>query len=258
VQPLNLARLQHVPDDTALLVLTPPQTDMLPGEQAALRDYVDRGGSILWLSDPGEHASLDFLAAMLGVGWRKGVIVDPLAASALAVDDPRLVLVDDYPAHVASSQLRAPVLLVQAAAIEPPVRGWEVQPLLTATAQQPLVEDYRPGQAIPQTDAPGAILGATLSRRSGERMQRVVVIGDGDFLSNSYIGNGANLPLGLNLVDWLTESELFLDSFARPAPDQIVELGKWQTVGLAGILLLVLPLGFLALGMARAWRRSRG
>jgi ABC-type uncharacterized transport system involved in gliding motility auxiliary subunit len=259
LQPLNLVRLQRIPDDAAVLVLTPPQTALLPGERAALRDYLDRGGSILWLADPGEQTPLGGVADTLGIRWRPGVVVDPLAASALAVDDPRLVLIDSYPVHAVTDQLRAPVLLAQAAVVEPPAQGWDVQPLLQTTAQQSLVEGFQPGQAIEHGDGlAGATLGITLSRRRDDRVQRIAIVGDGDFLSNSYIGNGANLPFGLNLVDWLTASELFLDSFTRPAPDQIVELGKWQTIGLAGGLLLVLPAAFLALAVSRWWRRSRG
>lgn len=258
VHPLNLARVQTVPDNAALLVLTPPQTELLPGEVVALRDYVDRGGNILWLSDPGEQASLEFLAKALGVRWRNGVMVDPVAAEALAVEDPRLVLIDQYAQHAASAQLRAPVLLVQAAALDQDDQRWQLQPLLAASAQQALVEDFQPGQKAAGAPAEGALLAATLSRRNGERQQRVAVFGDGDFLSNSYIGNGANLPLGLNLVDWLTESELFLDSYTRPAPDQVISLGKWQIVGIAGVLLLALPLGFLVAGGMRGWRRLRG
>lgn len=97
-----------------------------------------------------------------------------------------------------------------------------------------------------------------LSRSVDGRRQRLAVFGDGDFLSNSYLGNGANLALGLNLVDWLTQSEAFLDSYARPVPDQVLELGYWQVVTLAVGLLLALPLGFLVMAGTRWWRRRRG
>ncbi|HEX5513794.1 MAG TPA: GldG family protein [Gammaproteobacteria bacterium] len=255
LQPLNLIRLQEIPDNTALLLLTPPQTALLPGERGLLRDYVERGGSMLWLGDPDEQAQLEFLAETIGLRWRPGVVLDPQAAAALATDDSRLVLIDDYPRHAATAQLRAPVLLVQAAAMEPPVVGWDVAPLLAPAASQVLVERYPDGAPQPVT---GAALGLALSRQQGERRQRIVVVGDGDFLANSYIGNGANLPLGLNLVDWLTESELFLDSFARPAADQLIELSRWQIIVLAAALLLALPLSFLTAAAASWWRRRRG
>lgn len=255
LQPLNLIRAPEIPGNTALLVLTPPQTELLPGEQAALRRYVEAGGSLLWLGDAGEQAPFDFLADQLGVRWYPGVVVDPQAAEILAVDDPRLVLVDRYHGHAVTEQLRAPVLLVQAAALMPPAAGWDVQPLLEPTAGQALMDGYPAGEPQAPTNA---LLGLTLSRRVADREQRVAIIGDGDFLANSYIGNGANLPLGLNLVDWLTRSELFLDSYTRPVPDQTIVLSRWQTIMIAGGLLLVLPVGFLGVAASRWWRRRRG
>lgn len=255
LQPLNLVRLGAIPDNTALLVLTPPQTPLLPGERAALRAYLDEGGNLLWLADPGEQAELEFLTNALGVRWRSGTVMDPEAAAALGVDDSRFVLIDDFPKHAVTAQLRAPVLLVQAGALQPPTAGWEVEPLLPLAAQHALIESYPNG---PQVAADDVLAGLMLSRSVQGQRQRVAIIGDGDFLSNSYIGNGGNLPLGLNVVDWLTQSEAFLDSYTRPVADQIIELGEWQTVALAVGLLLVLPLGLLGMGGSRWWRRRRG
>lgn len=258
LQPLNLIR-DPIPDNTALLVLTPPQVDLLPGERAALSRYLGRGGNLLWLADPGEHARLAPLAQSLGIEWQNGVVVDPAAAATLAVDDARLVLLDGYPAHPVTARLQAPSLLVQASALTAAPAGWEAMPLLSADSGQYLLTDYRTGMALtPPEKAPPLTLGVGLQRQLGERRQRVVVIGDGDFLANEYLGNGANLPLGLNLVDWLTESEVFLDSYARAAPDQVVTLTETQTLIIALGFLLVLPGGFLGGAAWVWWRRRRG
>ena len=43
--------------------------------------------------------------------------------------------------------------------------------------------------------------------KMGELQQdlaRIVVVGDSDFLSNTYLGNGANLEWGLNSLNWLS------------------------------------------------------
>ncbi|NLO81183.1 MAG: hypothetical protein GX093_12920 [Xanthomonadaceae bacterium] len=255
LQPLNLLRAEAIPDNTALLVVTPPQVPLLPGERAVLLRYLEDGGNLLWLADPGEEGELAFLAEAIGLRWRPGVVVDPQAAAALGIDDSRLVLIDDFPEHVITASLRAPALLVQSGALEPPAAGWEVAPLLPLSPQHGLVQDYPDGAA---TTAAGALAGVALSRSVDGRRQRLAVFGDGDFLSNSYLGNGANLALGLNLVDWLTQSEAFLDSYARPVPDQVLELGYWQVVTLAVGLLLALPLGFLVMAGTRWWRRRRG
>ena len=54
--------------------------------------------------------------------------------------------------------------------------------------------------------------------------QRVIVTGDGDFLSNTYLGNAGNLDLGLNMVHWLSHDDAFIDIRVKPAPDTTLEL----------------------------------
>lgn len=256
--PVNLSR-EPLADNVALLVLTPPQTELLPGERRALLDYVARGGNLLWLGDPGEEAHLADLGRALGVEWLPGVVLDPLAAATLGTADPRLVLLETHPPHPAVARLNAPVLLPQAQALRGLAEGWEVQPLLVAEGGQFLLEDYRPGQPLPIVrNAPPLALGLTLSRALDGGRQRVAVLGDGDFLSNMYLGNGANLRLGLNLVDWLTESELFLDSYTHAAPDQVIEFGRIETLLIGFGFFLALPLLLAAGAVWAYWRRRRG
>ncbi len=52
-QTVNLA-VTAIPDNTSVLVLASPRVELLPGEVAAIQDYVKRGGNLLWLAEP-EH-----------------------------------------------------------------------------------------------------------------------------------------------------------------------------------------------------------
>ena len=53
-------------------------------------------------------------------------------------------------------------------------------------------------------DVPGPVnIAVALERNVNERAQRVVVVGNGHFLSNQFLGNGGNLDLGVNLINWL-------------------------------------------------------
>ena len=55
-------------------------------------------------------------------------------------------------------------------------------------------------------------LGFALSRlspRPDRREQRAVVIGDGDFLSNRFLGNGGNRELGQRVFNWLLAATTF-------------------------------------------------
>ncbi len=266
LEPLRLGERAGVPAGIDLLVVAGPRTELFPGALRALADYLGRGGNLLWLAEPADAQRLAVLVEALGVAPQPGVIVDPQAKAVLAVDDPRMVLLEDYPRHSVTQRLQAPTLLPQAGALDLiGERHWHFEPLLVTRARHQLVLDYDgpQRQVVELADDERLLLGLALSRQAmGElalpARQRVVVIGNGDFLSNTYIGNGANLQLGLNIVDWLTESEVFLDLYVQSAPDQRLELSRAQTLVIGFGFLLGLPLLFLGIGGWHWWRRRSG
>jgi hypothetical protein len=88
--------------------------------------------------------------------------------------------------------------------------------------------------------------------------QRIVIIGDGDFLSNTYLGNGANLELGLNMVHWLTLDDAPILIPPRiAAPDPALNLSEGALALIAAVFLIGLPLALLASGWLIAFRRQR-
>ena len=105
-------------------------------------------------------------------------------------------------------------------------------------------------------EKPGPLNIALLfTRKEGEKDQRIVIFGDGDFISNAYLGNGANLNLGLNLVRWLSGDEKLLDIPAKTAPDLTLELSQFAGTAIAITLLILMPLGLFGTGFYIWWRR---
>ena len=87
--------------------------------------------------------------------------------------------------------------------------------------------------------------------------QRLAVIGDGDFLANSYLDNAGNRDLGLALVRWLTGEDRLIDIPAAEADAQALQLSKPAIAVISLGSLIVLPLLLLTAGLLLAWRRSR-
>lgn len=79
---------------------------------------------------------------------------------------------------------------------------------------------------------------------SGEdlRQQRIVIVGSGGFLSNTYSGNGGNIDLGLNIANWLTNQEKLIAITPRAAKDNTVTLSRTQLTAISALLIIVLPL----------------
>ncbi|MGD9000290.1 MAG: GldG family protein [Granulosicoccaceae bacterium] len=266
VQPLNLATSPSIPDNTSVLVIASPQVDLLPGEATLLNRYLDAGGNLLWLAEPGSTHGLDGLAERLGIEFHPGMIVDP-TTQLLGIQDPRFTLIGEYALHPITDQFANVTLYPQAVGMEI-IEGsdWQVQPLLITAANSWMETGEMTGALALDAgeDIPGPLtLGAALTReRSGKDTeagseQRLVVIGDGDFLSNAYLGNAGNLDLGLNVFNWLSRDDNLIDIPARTTPDRSLALSRTSQGAIGLGFLLVVPLALLGTGVLIWWRRRR-
>jgi hypothetical protein len=98
-------------------------------------------------------------------------------------------------------------------------------------------------------------IASAFERTVGDREQRVIVVGTGHFLSNSFIGNGGNLALGLGMLNWLAGDDALVSIDARPAADTQLEIDSMQLYLIAFVVLLLLPFAFAVTGTVVWWRR---
>jgi ABC-type uncharacterized transport system involved in gliding motility auxiliary subunit len=269
---INLAENAVIPDNTAALVISAPQVDLLPGEVKAVQDYVSRGGNLLWLGEPGPLHGLEPLAKQLGVRFLQGIVVD-LTTQLLGIQSAAIAAVTSYdPSQPVTKDFNLLSVFPLAAGLTvtaPP--GWQSQTLLkTGTNSWVETGDISSGKVSfsDKDDIRGPVtIGISLTRerggvnvKSGEkpapRQQRVIVTGDGDFLSNQYVGNVGNLDLGINMANWLSADEDFLDIPAKTAPDTNLQLSPLQS-GIIGFGFWIgVPVILLSGGLA-IWLRRR-
>lgn len=254
--------LQPVPQGLSLLVLASPSTPWLPAEFAHLTDFVEGGGALLWLTDPGPDG-LDALLDRLGLLRLPGTVADA-AGRALKFPDLRFLPVDVYPEHALTRDFSAVTLLPRASALAArPGGAFIAHPLLRSGAESWTETGADPDPAFDSMagELPGPLdLAFALSRLSpspDHQEQRVVVMGDGDFLSNQFLGNGGNRELGLRITDWLLDDDSTLGLDLPRAPDATLELSPraaaWISIG----WLIALPLLLLLGGAITVARRRR-
>jgi len=267
--PLNLATATQIPENLDVLVIAGPRVALAAAEVGAIVDYVERGGNLLWLSEPDESAGLEPLAKALSLHAIAGTVVDGNGA-ALGIGDPSFIAVSAYPASPITHDFVLTTLFPQTAALAAVSDArWKAMPLLR-TGQK----SWTQIGAIPKSgdattiaydadkgEIPGPLdLGFALSRLSpspAKKEQRVVAIGDGDFLSNAFLGNGGNREFGQRVFDWLLADDAMIDLPDKGAPDRQLQLSQTQ-LGVIGLgFLLVLPVLLLAAGGWIWWRRKR-
>ncbi|MCP5159983.1 MAG: GldG family protein [Gammaproteobacteria bacterium] len=266
---LDLAVESRIPDEAAGLVIASPQTPLSSDEIRVVLDYVQRGGNLLWLLEPADPSGLQALAALLGITLLPGVVVDA-DTPRLGIQHPAFIPIADYGPHAITMSLRSPALLPQAIALEvQPLADWQMAVLLESQSSSWTETGSLEGQIQfdpDSTERPGPLtVGVALFRswptESGElgdvTQQRLVIIGDGDFLSNTYLGNGANLALGLNILNWLVLDEALIISPPRAVPDPSLHLTESALALLAAFFLIILPAGLLASGWLIWFHRRR-
>jgi hypothetical protein len=173
----------------------------------------------------------------------------------MGLDRVDFALVGEYPRHPITQNLSSLSVFPQAQAIE--FSGdelWQLQVFLQSDEHSwnetgELRGEIFKGDDEDESSGPLNI-GLTLARSiQGDD-------GDADFVSNRYLGNGSNLDIGLNLVNWLSHDDKLIAINPRPAPDTRLELSQPEQLAIALIFLLALPLGLLASGL-RIWLKRR-
>lgn len=263
LQALNLTRTPKVPDNTSVLVIAAPQSNLLEGEVKLIQEYVERGGNLLWLNDPeAAQNTLDPLAKSLGITWLNGFVLDPVAQQ-LGLP-AGFYVPGDYPQNDITKGFEQITLFALARAmISEPAGDWTVLPLLTTVPEATLEMPGADGQLVPVAGAKGPfVIGTTLTREvkgadNKPRAQRVIVLGDADFLSNQFVGQQGNQPFGNNLIQWLAYRDSQLNIEVPKAPDTALFVPEWAELLIAGVFILGLPLLLLGFGITRWVLRRR-
>ena len=263
---LRLRDTGDIPAEAAMLVVSPGR-EALPGNEVdAMLRYLNRGGNLLWLAEPGPSRGMNPVADALGIVFEPGVLVDP-TTQILGISHPAFVPVSAYPSHVITKNLKLVTMYPHAAGIswsQPP--GWQTRGILSTGLRAwsetgDLSDELHFDDAV---DVSGPLdIGIAMQRtvaagdqRGADTKQRVIVIGDGDFLSNAYLGSGSNLDLALNVFNWLADDEILIDIPARSAPDLSFELSRSGAAlirfgSMFGLPALLLGTGFFI------WHRRR-
>ncbi|MCK4951282.1 MAG: GldG family protein [Gammaproteobacteria bacterium] len=275
VQSLNLSVNPVIPDNTGILVIASPKFDLSLNETGLILDYLDKGRNLLWLVEPGTESKatieLEALRNYLGVRFLPGTIISA-STPKLGIKNPAMVIVQQYSGHSILNNLRQGTLFPftmalkadqQAAAQE---NRWDIENLLETDRQswtETGILTTPPLQFNQNTDevAGPLTIGLSLTRTAPssdiEKQQRIVVIGDGDFLSNAYLANGGNQFLGNSIIHWLGNQDSFIQIQPINRPDLDLVLSDSMIMLYTFVFPFALPVIFFAAGFIIRRYRAR-
>ena len=280
VKPLSLFGGQEIPKDAAAVLIPGPRRDILPDEALKLDNYLQGGGSVMVMLDPGQSPSmaaflhryrLELPARVVGDGDFRLAASEPLTAR--------------IPERVTESTITAildsdPVFSAFGPIV---VRGGEeerfdVMPLMSTSTNSWSIA-LRGGAELPEDlafdskrgDVRGPFaVGVSVAVRLEEgavkevkqdesvrKVGRLIVFGDSDFASNQFIDLLGNRDLLVNAVNWLALEDTLIgvrsERKASGKEQFFVSSRQNYMVFLLGVVLL--PLTFVVLGMAVFLRR---
>jgi ABC-type uncharacterized transport system involved in gliding motility auxiliary subunit len=256
---LNLTVSPEVPSNASLLVLTQPQAPLLQGEIDKISHHIDNGGNLLWLIDAEPMQGLERIAEKLGLLLTPGIVIDPASQDMNA--PANWALSTDYPNHPVTNNFNLITVFPYARALNLEENSpWQHQSLIVAAPRGWVSSSaFKPGSKPhidKNNDIPGPVnLAFALQRNVNNKDQRIIIVGGASFLANAYSGNGGNIDLGINMVNWLSNEDALITIQPRANKDGTVTLSTRSLTVISICLVIVLPLLLLLIGGVQWWRR---
>ena len=270
IQPINLLETKIIPNNTKILVIASPTGDYFANEVETILNYIDNGGNLLWLHDPGSLHKLDKLAEKLSIEFRQGVIIDTVGQE-IGIKDPTITFITKslYQAHPITKDFDFVTLFPMAGAIDiEESELWTTRPILS-TGKHTWNETGELKGEIEfnvDTETQGPfILGLSMERDIEKeeddklitKSQRILVIGDGDFLSNGYFSSNGNGELGGRVINWLSNDDDFVLIPSKTVMDAQLKT-PFIILGILGVgFLFLIPIILIAVGVFIQFRRKK-
>ncbi len=94
---LNLSEVESVPEDCKSILVTSPKSDFSEDETNKMKDYINRGGNLIWLNDSysatTETPNINSILDLYGVTIRQdGCVVEQDTSRMYATDSPNLIV----------------------------------------------------------------------------------------------------------------------------------------------------------------------
>jgi len=250
-----------------VVVIAGPQTEFLETEFTKISEYINNGGSVLFMLDPPPGQGLSGFLSQYYFEVGENIVVDNSGVGQLFGMGPTVPLVNNYTDHavVADFGLMSFFPLVRSVGVNVPSdatgytgqtlaqtnqRSWgetDIQRIQTQSEAQQDEDDVAGPVSV------AAAMEITSPASSGQ--SRLVVFGDSDFATNRYFDAQGNGDLFMNALNWLLQDEDLISVRPKQPEDRRVNMTQSQVAGVRIFVVILLPLFILGIGGFVYWKR---
>lgn len=264
---------KEIPENIKILVVAEMRKELTETEEQYLDNYITRGGNLLIASEPNRLEVMGGFLDKFGVKQCPGILVDPNGNSLadLIVMSPTQEAVDlNFYFSGMKENKHCMVMPGVSGLIFDAGKGYTSIPLFTTDAEVwNEVEtinfiDEKPVVSVDKGESQGAYTTVlALSRKVGEKEQKVMVLGDADCFSNGELSRSRNgIPASnfsalMGAFFWMSDGEVPIDVRRPAAPDNEIYLTEAQISTWKLILTWIFPSVLLIVSIV-IWLRRRG
>ncbi|WP_285008262.1 Gldg family protein [Pedobacter faecalis] len=232
VKAIELNDTTNIPSGLTVLIVADPRTQYTETQISKISDYISKGGNLMISTEPGRQNGIEKIISPLGV---------KVASDTLRIPnkdlEPELMITTFGPlaAKIGFSYPKETLITLPTASeiSYAAIPGYQYTPLLFTKMQQPVA--------------------LAITRKLGEKEQRILISGDADFMSNAelsrYNVKAYNTTFATNLFRWFTNGQFPVDTTRPKSIDNKIQVTREQIGWMKIILLGIIP-GLLLLAGA--------
>ena len=266
---------EQVPVHINIMMIADMRDWLSPEQEANLQQYIDRGGNLFILGEPKRRDVMNKLFAKFGYEMTTGVLVK---------QDTNLLadVIISYPTKEAADSIAydfGTMRRYKMAMSTPSVAGLEKiadkgykETIMFKTDTIRVWNELETTDFVDDTVRLNPAIGevekiyttvVALSKKVGDREQKIVLTGDADCISNGEFGRRvptvrtSNYTLITGSFFWLSDNEVPIDVRRPPLPDDKVYVAKTGAAVIKWSFMVIIPL-LLAVAGILIWVRRKG
>ena len=262
----NLTQMPVISDNTGLLVIASSKQPWLAGEINIVLDYLNRGGHLLLLADPNSFVA-EAIETFIGITRLPGTLVDWNGYQS-GTPHPAVVIINSKTrysktSHPVVSHLSSLIAFPWSSGlkrIDMPEEADVVYQAILNTNKNVWSEFDIDAEKISFEQIKGELQQSfvvAMSRYNVKTKQKIIMLGDSHFASDSAINNYSNKQFALNLVSWLTHPSTNIDNRLVNRSDNSITPSRFARFAMNWLFSLILPLLILTLWLISRHLRFR-